>query len=37
MFTRLDSNDPESLHKFLRENAPNAAKDSITQAMVFGW
>ena len=37
MFTRLDSNDPESLHKFLQENAPNAAKDAIRQAMVLGW
>jgi hypothetical protein len=37
MFTRLDSNDPESLHKFLQENAPNAAKYAIRQAMVLGW
>ena len=37
MFTRFDSDDPESIHKFLQENAPNAAKDDVRKAMVFGW
>jgi hypothetical protein len=37
MFTRLDSNDPESLHKFLQENGCNAAKDAIRPTMVLGW
>jgi hypothetical protein len=36
MMTKLDSNDPESLHKFLQEKRPNAAKDAIRKAMVFG-
>ena len=37
MFARLDPNDPEAVHKFFQENAPNAAKDAIRQAMMIGW
>ena len=37
MFATLDSNDPEAIHKFFQENAPDAAKDAIRKAMMIGW
>ena len=37
MMKMFDPKDPESLSKFLQETAPDAAKESITKAIVFGW
>ena len=37
MFAKLDPNDPESVHKFFQETQPDAAKDAIRKAMMFGW
>jgi hypothetical protein len=37
MFRKLDPSDPESLSRFVRETVPDAAKDSIAKAIMFGW
>ena len=37
MWTKLDPKDPESLSKFLRQESPDAASDSIRKAIIFGW
>jgi hypothetical protein len=37
MMTKLDPNDPESLSKLLHQESPDAASDSIKQAIILGW
>jgi hypothetical protein len=37
MYTKLDPKDPESLSKVLRQTSPDAASDSIRNAIRFGW
>ena len=37
MMKMFDPKDPESLSKFLQETAPDAAKEGVRKAMVFGW
>jgi len=37
MFKKLDPADPESISRFLHQTTPDAAKDSIRNAITFGW
>jgi hypothetical protein len=37
MLTKLDTEDPESIHRFFHQTNPDAASDRITQAITFGW
>ena len=37
MYRKFDPQDPESLSKSLRAEQPDAASDSIRQAIFFGW
>ena len=37
MITKRDFDDPEALSNFLRRDLPDAAKDSISKAILFGW
>jgi hypothetical protein len=37
MMTKIDPKDPESLSKLFHQDLPDAASNSIKQAIMFGW